>query len=169
MAYTERAKVREKVQALLDSGVIHQESDSDYVSPIILVPKNNGHVRMCVDSRPLNHSMVKQRYPLSLVNDQLDKLADKCYFTMLNLAQGYHKVPIHPDSEYKTAFITPDGCYEFLRVPFGLANAPAVFQCMIDKMLGDMQNEFVLACMDELLVPSASIQSSIARLERVYS
>ena len=84
---------------------------------------------------------------------------------MLNLAQGYHQVPIHPDS----VFITTDGCYEFLRVPFGLANAPAVFQCMIDKMLGDMENESVLAYMDELLVPSASVQSSIARLERVYS
>ena len=166
LAYTERAKVREKVQALLDSGVI-QESDSDYASPIILVPKKNGDVRMCVDYRALNRCTVKQRYPLPLVNDQLDKLAGKCYFSMLDLAQGYHQVPMHPDSVSKTAFITPDGHYEFLRVPFGLANAPAVFQRVIDKMLGGMQNESVLAYMDDLLVPSTSVQSGIAQLERV--
>ena len=73
LAYTERAKVSEKVQALLDSGVI-QESNSDYGSPIILVPKKNCDVRMCVDYRALNRCMLKQRYPLPLVNDQLDKL-----------------------------------------------------------------------------------------------
>ena len=74
---------------------------------------------------------------------------------------------MHPDSMSKMAFITPDGHYEFLRAPFGLANAPAVFQWVIDKMLGDMQNESVLAYMDDLLVPSTSVQSGIAQLERV--
>ena len=87
LAYTERAKVREKVQALLDIAVI-QESDSDYASPVILVPKKNGDVRICMDYRALNRCTVKQRYPLALVNDQLDKLAGKCYFSTLDLAQG---------------------------------------------------------------------------------
>ena len=64
---------------------------------------------------------------------------------------------MHPDSMSKMAFITPDGHYEFLRAPFGLANAPAVFQWVIDKMLGGMQNESVLAYMDDLLVPSTSV------------
>ena len=103
LTYTERARVREKFQALLDSGVI-QESDSDYASPIILVPKKNGDVRMCVDCRALYRCTVKQRYPLPLVNDQLDKLAGMCYFSTLDLAQGYHQVPMHPDSVSKTAF-----------------------------------------------------------------
>ena len=83
------------------------------------------------------------------MNDQLDKLAGKCYFSTLDLAQGYHQVPMHPHSVSKSAIITPDGHYEFLRFPFGLANAPPVYQRVIDKMLGGMQNESVLAYMDD--------------------
>ena len=81
-------------------------------------PKKNGDVRMRVDYRALNRCTVKQRCPLSLANDQLDKLAGKCYCTTFDLAQGYHQVPMHLDSVSKTAFIKPDGHYEFLRVQF---------------------------------------------------
>ena len=168
LAQVERAKVREKIQSLLASGVI-RESESEYASPIILIPKKNGDVRMCVDYRALNRSTVKDRYPMPLVSDQLDRLAGKCYFTTLDLAQGYHQVPMHPDSVPKTAFVTPDGHYEYLRVPFGLANAPAVFQRVINKMLGDLQNGAVLAYMDDLLIPSATISEGMVLLERVLN
>lgn len=127
MAIAERQVVQTKVKQLLASGVI-RESESDYTSPILLIPKKTGDVRMCVDYRALNAITIKDRYPLPLIQDQLDKLTDKCYFTILDLAQGYHQVPMHPDSVQKTAFITPDGQYEYLRVPYGLANGPSVFQ-----------------------------------------
>ena len=120
-----------------------------------------------MDYRTLNRCAVKQRYPLPLVNGQLDKLGGKCYFTTLDLAQGYHQIPMHPDFVSKKAFITSDGHYEFPSVQFGLANVPGVFQRVIDNMLGGMQNEFVVAYMDNLLGPSTSVQSGIAQLERV--
>ena len=161
LSQSERAKVRDKVQNLLASGVIRE---SDYASPIILIPKKNGDVRMCVDYMVLNRSTVKDRYPMPLVSDQLHKLAGRRFFTTLDLAQGYHQVPMHPDSVHETAFVTPDGHYEYLKVPFGLA---AVFQRVINKMLRGMQNEAVLAYMDDLLLPSVTVPAGIVLLERV--
>lgn len=166
LSITERALVREKVQELLDAGVI-QESDSEYASPIVLVPKKNGELRMCVDYRSLNAITVKDRSPLPRVEDQLDRLAGKCFYTTLDMAQGYHQVPMHDGSVHKTAFVTPDGHYEYLRVPFGLANAPAVFQKVVNKMLRGIQSDLVLAYIDDLLLPSATVQEGLALLEKV--
>lgn len=101
LSQTERDKLREKVKTLLESSVI-QESSSDYASPIILVTKKDGGIRMCVDYRALNAITVKDRYPLQLIEDQLDRLANKYYFTTLDLAQRYHQVPMHPESVHKT-------------------------------------------------------------------
>nr|CAI5824178.1 unnamed protein product [Callosobruchus analis] len=166
LSYRERELVRDKVQTLLKAGVI-RESESAYASPIILIPKKSGEIRMCVDYRALNAITVTDRYPLPLISDQLDRLANKNYFTTLDLAQGFHQVPMHPDSVDKTAFITPDGHYEYLRVPFGLANSPAVFQRVINKMLGQLRYGEVLAYIDDLLIPSATEEEGLELLALV--
>lgn len=101
------------------------------------------------------------------MEDQLDRLAGKCYYTTLDLAQGHHHVPIHPESVHKTAFATSDGHYEYLRVPFWVANAPAVFQKVINKMLRGMQNELVMAYMDDVLIPSKTIAGGLELLKDV--
>ncbi|GJQ88225.1 hypothetical protein Trydic_g13216 [Trypoxylus dichotomus] len=118
LAYSERAIVRSNAHQLIESGVI-RESNSDYASPIILVPKKNGEERLCVDYRALNRITVKDRYPLPLIDDLLDRLAGKRYYSTLDMASGYHQVPMHKESIHKTAFITRNGQYEYLRVPFG--------------------------------------------------
>lgn len=134
LANSERTKVKTKVEELLKGGVI-RESESDYASPIIIVPKKNGEIRLCVDYRALNAVTVKDRYPMPMVEEQMERLVGKCYYTTLDLAQGYHQVPMASGSVHKTAFVTPDGHYEYLRVPFGLANSPAVFQRIINKLI----------------------------------
>ena len=122
-----------------------------------------------MDYRALNAKSVKNRSPLPRVEDQLDRLAGKCFYTTLDLAQGYHQVPMHKDSIHKTAFVTPDGHYEYLRVPFGLANAPAVFQRVVNTMLRGLQNDLVLAYMDDILLPTATVEEGLSLLEHVLN
>ncbi|XP_076660006.1 uncharacterized protein LOC143363281 [Halictus rubicundus] len=166
LSYTEREKVRTIVDDLLRSKVI-RESVSPFASPIILVKKKNGKDRMCVDYRALNRSTIKDRYPLPLIDDQLDRLGRGKYFTTLDMASGFHQIPIADDSIEKTAFVTPDGHYEYLRMPFGLCNAPAVFQRAINKALGNLRNTVALVYLDDILIPSQTIEEGFVNLEKV--
>lgn len=166
MSYSEREKVREIVEDLLQNDII-QESESNYASPILLVRKKNGEQRLCVDFRALNNKTTKDKYPLPLIEDQMSILSGNKYFTTLDLASGYYQIPVAENSKHLTAFVTPDGHFEFKRMPFGLANAPAVFQRLINKILGARRFTFALAYMDDLLVPSTSIDEGFERLEEV--
>ncbi|CAG9134612.1 unnamed protein product [Plutella xylostella] len=166
LPFSERAKVREMVGNLLDNGII-QESQSAYASPIVLVRKKNNEYRMCVDYRALNRKTVKDSYPMPVIDDQLDRLSGKSYFTSLDLASGYHQIPVAEESRHLTAFVTPDGHYEYLRMPFGLVNAPAVFQSMINKALGADRFELAIPYLDDLLSTGSTFQEAFSKLERI--
>lgn len=146
---------------------ITKEAESSYASPVILVKKKNGDSRLCVDYRALNAITVRDRYPLPNIDDQVSKLAGKKRFTSLDMAQGYHQVKICPDDTHKTAFVTPQGHYEYLRVPFGLANAPAVFMRLINKIIGCSDNPEILSFLDDLLLPSSDVQGGLTLLKKV--
>lgn len=121
LAETEKRIVREIIQELLANNII-RESNSPYASPIIPVKKKSVEYRMCVDYRKLNAITIKDKYSMPLIEEQIDKLGGNRYFTGLDLASGYYQVPVSADSIEKTAFVTPGGHYEFLRMPFGLTN-----------------------------------------------
>lgn len=91
-----------------------------------------------MDYRELNKNTVADRYPLPLIADQIARLRKAKYFICLDMASGFHQIPIHPNSTEYTAFVTPDGQYEYITMPFGLKNAPSVFQRAIFKALGDL-------------------------------
>ncbi|KAL0869533.1 hypothetical protein ABMA27_005803 [Loxostege sticticalis] len=112
----ERSQVRDMVQDLIRHGIV-RPSTSSYSSPIVLVRKKNGEVRMCIDYRALNRKTVKENYPLPRVDDQLDDLAGFKYYTTLDLKSGYYQIQINENDRHKTAFITPDGHLEFNRMP----------------------------------------------------
>lgn len=166
LSHPERQKVREIVDELIKNDII-QESESSYASPILIVKKKNGESRLCVDYRALNNKTIKDRYPLPLIDDQISGLSGNKYFITLDLASGYYQIPMGKESRHLTAFVTPDGHYEFKRMPFGLANAPAVFQKMINKLLGQRRFDSALAYMDDLLIPSTTIDDGFQKLKDV--
>lgn len=175
LSHTEQQIASTKIRELLDAGII-KESESNYASPIILVKKKNGDSRLCVDYRALNAITIKDRYPLPNIDDQISKLAGMKYFTSLDMAQSYHQLAIAPEDTHITAFITPHGHYEYLRVPFGLANAPSVFMRLVSKLVEsirysksqtDSSSNEILAFLDDLLLPSIDINSGLKMLESV--
>lgn len=166
LSFTEKEQVREIINELIENDVI-QESNSDFASPILMVQKKTGEQRLCVDYRALNNKTKKDCFPLPLIDDQLVNLSGNSFFTTLDLASGYYQVPMADDSRRYTGFVTPDGHFEFKRMPFGLANAPAVFQRAINKMLGAKRFESALAYLDDILVPSVDLEQGFARLEDV--
>ncbi|KYB24754.1 hypothetical protein TcasGA2_TC031587 [Tribolium castaneum] len=167
LSHHERRIVRDIVNDLLGSGVI-RESDSPYSSPILLVRKKDGQHRMCVDYRQLNSKTIKDRFPLPRVDEHLDKLNGAKFFTTLDLASGYYQIPMATESIPKTAFVTPDGHYEFVRMPFGLANAPAVFQRAMNKVLGPLRFQTAFCYIDDLLIPSKDFETGLNNLRTVF-
>ncbi|KAJ3650016.1 hypothetical protein Zmor_021729 [Zophobas morio] len=167
LSFAERSQVRDIVKDLLDNGII-PDSHSPYASRILLVKKKTGEMRMCVDYRALNAKTIKDTYPLPRTDEHLDQLAGCEFFTNLDLASGYHQIPVAEKSIAKTAFITPDGHYEYLRMPFGLVNAPSVFQRMINHVLGPLRFTKAFAYMDDILVPSLSFEEGVDTLRNVF-
>lgn len=166
LSHHEREQVRGMIDEMLDAGII-RESVSNYASPIILVRKRDGKTRMCVDYRMLNSVTVKERYPLPIIEDEISRLSGQAWFITLDLMSGYYQVPIAEQHRHLTAFVTPDGQYEFNRVPFGLANAPAVFQRMMNRVLGPARFEKATVYIDDLLIYGSNSEEVLLRLEEV--
>ena len=162
----ERETIRNIIEELLKHNII-RESDSAYASPVLLVNKKDGNPRLCVDYRSLNKCTVPNKNPLPLIEDQIDRLSGYKYFCSLDLASGYYQIKVAEDSIHKTAFITQDGLYEFLKVPFGLTNAPSVFQKIINKVLGNLRFQKVLVYLDDILIPGRTIEEVLSILGEV--
>lgn len=167
LSYQEKLKVREIVKDLLAKNII-RESDSEYASPIILVKKKDGTDRMCVDFRALNRITVKDRYPLPLIEDHIDRLGGSKFFTSLDMASGFHQIPIDESSIHKTGFVTPEGHFEYLKMPFGLCNSPTVYQRIINNTLRKLiEAGHVLVYIDDVLILSLSVSDGITLLREV--
>ena len=134
---------------------------------MLLVKKKDGSDRLCVDFRALNKNTVADRYPLPLISDQITRLQKAKYFISLDMASGFHQIPIHPNSTEYTAFVTPDGQYEYVTMPFGLKNAPSVFQRAIFNALGDLAYSYVVVYLDDVLIIADSIDQALERLNTV--
>lgn len=164
LSFPERQLVQSMIKEMIDADIVC-ESNSPYASPVLLVKKKTGESRLCVDYRALNNKTKKEHYPLPLIDDQLDRLAGNSLFTSLDLASGYYQIPVAIESQDKTAFVTPDGQYQFKRMPFGLANAPSVFQRTMNKILSKVN--YIIVYMDDVLIPSESFDQGMERLKEV--
>ena len=136
-----------------------------------MVRKKDGSHRFCVDYRHLNSVTKSDTYPLPRIDDLLDQLGECRYFSTLDLASGYWKIRVAPESREKTAFTTPQGLYEFLVMPFGLTNAPAAFQRLMQRVLAGLNPEagpdFVAVYIDDVLVFSRTVEEHLSHLEAV--
>ena len=141
---------------MLKAGVI-EHSYSPWASPVVLVRKKDGEIRFCVDYRKVNDVTEKDVYPLPRIDDVLDQLNGARYFVKLDLYKWYWQVPVREEHVPKTAFSTPDGHYQFRRMPFGLCNAPAAFQRMMDQVLGPLKWKECLVFMDDLFFLCADV------------
>ena len=166
LSYEERKAVKKIVEELEETGII-RESQSPYASPILLKRRKNGEPRLCVDYRLLNRKIKADMHPLPHIEDQIDRLSGKKFFTSLDLKSGFHQIPIDENSIELTAFVTPDGHYEFLRTPFGLKNSPAVFQRAINRALSKLRFSFALVYIDDILVTASSLDEAFKNLETV--
>lgn len=167
LSYQEKIKVREITKDLLDKGII-RKSDSEYASPIILVKKRDGSDRLCVDFRALNRITVKDRYPLPLIDDHIDRLGGYEFFSSLDMATGFHQIPIKEECIHLTGFVTPEEHFEYVKMPYGLANSPIVYQRIINDTLRPLIDEGqVLVYVDDVLLMSHSVDKGIELLRRV--
>ena len=166
VSISERQEINKQVNDMLAQGII-QPSYSPYASPVVLVSKKDGSKRFCVDFRKVNFLTRRQYWPLPRIDDALDRLAGCKYFSALDIMSAYHQVEMDEASREITAFTTPDGNYEFLRMPFGLCGAPQTYQRLMDITLSGLKNSFCLVFLDDILIPGHTIQEHNERLELV--
>eukprot|EP00117_Sycon_ciliatum_P032506 scpid17251/ scgid4942/ Retrovirus-related Pol polyprotein from transposon 17.6; Protease; Reverse transcriptase; Endonuclease len=169
--YHRRVALQTLLDELLEKGII-QESISPWASPIVLVPKKNGSLRLCVDYRKLNGVTKPDAYPIPRVDDMLDSLSGCKWFSSLDLASGYWQIAMDPDDRAKTAFTTPLGLYEFTVLPMGCRNGPATFQRVMEAVLRGLCNAaaepFCRVFFDDVLNASETLSGQVLILSRVF-
>ena len=148
---TELEALRGYIEVNLNNGFI-RPSTSPAGAPILFIRKPSGGLRLCVDYRGLNNITINNRYPLPLVGEALDRLGRAKEYTQLDLIHAYHRVRIAKGDEWKTAFRTRYGHFEYQVMPFGLSNAPATFQALINKVLAEKLDVFCIVYLDDILI-----------------
>lgn len=162
----ELTALREYIETNLAKGYI-RPSKSPARYPILFVPKKDGKLRMCVDYRRLNEITVKNRYTLPLIQELQDRVKGARFFTKMDIREGYYKIRIKKGEEWKTAWGSRLGHYEYLVMPFGLTNAPATFQALINDILREYLDKFVVAYLDDILIYSKTRKEHVQHVTLV--
>ena len=163
---TEREELKKYLEENLKKGFI-RKSSSPAGAPILFVRKKDGTYRLVIDYRKLNEMTIRNSYPLPLISELLDRVKGAKYFTKLDLKSAYNLVRIKEGDEYKTAFRTRYGHFEYLVMPFGLKNAPATFQHFINDVLSDYLDDFVISYIDDILIYSNTLEEHHVHVKKV--
>lgn len=169
LGFSKKEKVRQILDDLLQRKII-RKSVSEYASPIVLTQKKTGDIRMCVDYCALNKVLVRDNYPLSLIDDQLDALRGKHFYSSLDLKDGFYHVAMAPGSVKYTSFVTPSGQFEFLRMSFGLKIGSQLFQRFVNEVMSELiKDGNVVVYMNDILVATETVESHIDILKKVFT
>jgi hypothetical protein len=157
-------QMNKEVSYMLENNII-EPSNSDWSSPCILVPKPDGSVRFCTDFRKVNDLSKTDSYPIPRIDDCIDKIGKGKYITKCDLLKGYWAVPLSDRAKRISAFVTPDGLYQYKVMPFGMRNAPATFQRMMNQCLKGLPG--VEVYVDDIVIYSDTWEEHLCRLEAV--
>ena len=168
LSETELKALKEYIDNMVAKGFI-RPSKSPFGSPVLFVIKPDGSLRLCVDYRKLNDITIKNRYALPLISELFDRLKNAKLYTRLDMADAYNQLRIAEGDEFKTAFRTRYGHFEYLVMPFGLTNAPASFQAYANDCLRDFLDIFCVVYLDDVLIFSDTLEEHVAHVKRVLS
>jgi hypothetical protein len=164
----ERVMIRKLVQAMIDDGVV-EPSNSPWSSRVVLAPKPNGGIRFCVDFRNINKLCIPDVHPLPVMDDLIGHLDGATYYSSVDLESGFWQIPLASESRPRSAFVTPDGLYQFTRLPFGLQASPPNFQRLMNRVLKDLLWTECLCYLDDILIYGKTWEEHNSRLEKVLT
>ena len=157
----QREEIARQIDELLSQGLIEQAS-SPWSSNVVLVTKKDGSKRLCIDNRQLNAATLKDAYPLPRIDDTLDALSGAKWFSTLDMTSGYWQVQLDEQAKQKSAFIANGGLYAWRVMPFGLCNAPATFERLMDRVMAGLQWEVLLVYLDDVIVFGKTVEEELS-------
>ena len=163
----EEKHISAEIEMLLEKGVI-ERSTGPWAAAVVLVKKKDGSWRFCVDYRAVNKITVKDKYPLPRIDEALDQLGKSSIFSTLDMNSGFWQLSMDEKSKAKTAFLTKDGLFQFLKMPFGLSNSPGTFQRVMDLVLRGLTWKSCLVYIDDIIVYSKTFGEHLIHLQQVF-
>ncbi|KAL2241009.1 UNVERIFIED_CONTAM: Retrovirus-related Pol polyprotein from transposon [Sesamum indicum] len=158
--------IRQEVEKLLRAGYVSEIQYTDWLSNVVLVPKSSGKWRMCVDFTDLNKACPKYPYPLPRIDLMVDSTAGFEMFSMMDAYQGYHQIHMAKEDRDKSSFVTEKGIYCYNMIPFGLKNAGATYQLLVNQMFGNLLGKTMEVYVDDMLVKSRRSQDHLEDLSQ---
>lgn len=151
----------------MKDGIV-KPSRSAYSSAVVIVKKKDGSSRICIDYRQLNKKIVRDQFPMPLIDDCIDELVTAGVFSVLDLKNGFFHVPVAEDSQQYTTFVTHDGQFEFMKTSFGLCNSPSTFLELVDEVFRDfIRRGIVRTYVDDLIIPGKDEEEALSRLREI--